>query len=127
MVFIISHVERSFPRKNYGVLIYTPFIVVIIVVGCAGKLDCSGSTKRDNLSFCIFCIARSDTRMIDSGTSTHVTSMRDVFCSYTSGEFGDVKLAYKGVLKCVGLGDVNLEMSNGTKLTLKDVKHVPDI
>ena len=65
--------------------------------------------------------------MIDSGTSTHVTSMRDVFCSYTSGEFGDVKLAYKGVLKCVGLGDVNLEMSNGTKLTLKDVKHVPDI
>jgi len=35
----------------------TPFIVV---VGCAGKMDCSGSTKRDNLSFRIFRIAHSD-------------------------------------------------------------------
>jgi len=36
---------------------------------------------------------------IDSGTSAHVTSRRDVFCSYTSGEFGDVKLAHEGVFK----------------------------
>jgi len=33
--------------------------------------------------------------VIDSGTSVHVTSMRHVFCSYTSGEFGYVKLAHK--------------------------------
>jgi len=65
--------------------------------------------------------------VIGSGTSTHVTSRRDVLCSYTSGEFGDVKLTHKIVLMCVGLGDVNLKMSNGTKLTLKDVKHVLDI
>ncbi|PNX87194.1 multidrug and toxin extrusion protein 2-like, partial [Trifolium pratense] len=65
--------------------------------------------------------------MIDSGTSVHVASRRDIFSSYTSGEFGDVKLAHDGVLKCVGLGDVNLEMANGSKLTLKDVKHVSDI
>jgi len=31
--------------------------------------------------------------VIDSGTSAHVTFRRDVFCSYTSCEFGDVKLA----------------------------------
>jgi len=65
--------------------------------------------------------------VIDSGTSIHITSRRDVFCSYTLGEFGDVNLANEGELKCVGLGDVNLEMSNGEKLTLKDVKHVPVI
>jgi len=38
--------------------------------------------------------------VIDSGTSAHVTSKRDVFCSYTSGEFGDVKLAHKGCDHC---------------------------
>lgn len=65
--------------------------------------------------------------MIDSGISIHVISTRDVFSSYTSGEFGDVKLAHEGVLKCVGHEDVNLEMSNGAKLTLKDEKHVSDI
>ncbi|MCI21280.1 hypothetical protein A2U01_0042446, partial [Trifolium medium] len=62
--------------------------------------------------------------VIDSDTSVHATSRRDIFCSYTSGEFGDVKLAHESVLKCVGLGYVNLEMANGSKLTLKDVKHV---
>ena len=38
-----------------------------------------------------------------------------------------MKLSHESVLKCVGLGEFNLEMSNGAKLTLKDVKHVPDI
>jgi hypothetical protein len=65
--------------------------------------------------------------VIDGDTSVHVTSIRDIFSSYTSGKFGDVKLAHEGVLKCFGLGDVNLEMANGSKLTLKDVKHVPYI
>src|SRR6266487_6490033 len=72
-------------------------------------------------------IDSSSSWVIDSGTSVHVTSRRYIFGSYISGEFGDVKLAHEGVLKCIGLGDVNLEMANGSKLTLKDVKHVPDI
>jgi len=38
--------------------------------------------------------------VIDSGTSVHVTSRRDVFCSYTSGEFGDVKLAHEDRENC---------------------------
>lgn len=32
-----------------------------------------------------------------------------------------------GVSKVVGIGDVCLETNNGTKLVLKNVKHVPDI
>lgn len=65
--------------------------------------------------------------VIDSGASIHVTSRRDLFTSYTPGDFGDVKMAHQGVAKCAGVGQVCLETSNGTKLTLKRVKHVPDI
>ncbi|KAL4299284.1 hypothetical protein AHAS_Ahas17G0085500 [Arachis hypogaea] len=65
--------------------------------------------------------------VIDSGASIHVTFRRDLFTSYTPGDFGDVKMAHQGVVKCAGVGRVCLETSNGTKLTLKRVKHVPDI
>lgn len=36
--------------------------------------------------------------IINSGTSEHVTSKRNIFCSYTLDKFGDVKLTHKDVL-----------------------------
>ena len=36
-------------------------------------------------------------------------------------------MAHEGVAKCAGVGQVCLEMSNGSKLILKLVKYVPDI
>jgi hypothetical protein len=65
--------------------------------------------------------------VIDSGVSTHVTSRRDLFTSYTAGDFGTVKMGNNDVAKVVGIGDVCLEMSNGMKLVLRDVKHISDI
>ena len=65
--------------------------------------------------------------VIDSGASIHATSRRDFFASYTSGDFGDVKMGNNGVAKAVGMGDVCLETNNGTMLLLKNVKHIPDI
>ena len=65
--------------------------------------------------------------MIDSGASVHVTSRRGLFNSYTPSDFGNVKMTHEGVAKCSGVGQVCLEMSNGSKLILKHVKHVPDI
>ncbi|KAJ0014147.1 hypothetical protein Pint_21127 [Pistacia integerrima] len=32
-----------------------------------------------------------------------------------------------GLAKVIGIGDVCLEMDNGSSLLLKDVKHIPDI
>jgi len=42
--------------------------------------------------------------VIDSGTSFHITSNRDLFTSYTLGDFGSVKMAHEGVTRCIGLG-----------------------
>ncbi|KAK0589658.1 hypothetical protein LWI29_016911 [Acer saccharum] len=65
--------------------------------------------------------------VIDSGASIHATSRRDFFTSYTHGDFGNVKMGNDGLAKVVGIGDVCLEMTNGTRLVLKNVKHIPDI
>lgn len=65
--------------------------------------------------------------VIDSGASTHATSRKDFFTSYTPGRFGFVKMGNDGEAEVVGIGDVCLETSNGSKLILKDVKHIPDI
>jgi transposase InsO family protein len=65
--------------------------------------------------------------VIDSGASTHVTSRQHFFTSYTAGDFGTVKMGNDGLAKIIGIGDVCLEMINGMKLVLRDVKHIPDI
>ncbi|KAJ4724838.1 Retrovirus-related Pol polyprotein from transposon TNT 1-94 [Melia azedarach] len=65
--------------------------------------------------------------VIDSGASIHATSRKEFFTSYTSGDFGDVKMRNNGLAKATGMGDVRLETNNGTMLLLKNVKHIPDI
>jgi hypothetical protein len=65
--------------------------------------------------------------VVDSGASFHVTSQRDFFYSYTSGDFGCVKIGNDDKSKIVGKGDVCLETNNDFCLTLKDVRHVPDM
>ncbi|KAK9008582.1 hypothetical protein V6N11_075471 [Hibiscus sabdariffa] len=65
--------------------------------------------------------------VIDTGASTHVTSMRDFFTSYTHGDFGVLRIGNDGLVPVTGMGDVSLVSNNGTRLILKDVRHAPDI
>ena len=65
--------------------------------------------------------------MIDYGASFHVTPHSDFFTSYSTGDFGNVKMGNSGGSKIVGIGDICLETNIGSKLVLKDVRHVPDI
>ncbi|KAK8976345.1 hypothetical protein V6N11_074220 [Hibiscus sabdariffa] len=65
--------------------------------------------------------------VIDTGASIHVTSRRDFFTSYILGDFGVLKMGNDGLVSVTGMGDVRLVRNNGTKLTLKNVIHAPDI
>ena len=47
--------------------------------------------------------------------------------SYTSDDFGRVRMGNNGSSKVVGKGTIYLESSTGCKLTLRNVRHVPDI
>ena len=65
--------------------------------------------------------------MIDSGASIHATPRKDFFTSYTSGDFGSVRMGNDGSAKAIGIRYVRLETSNGIMLILKNVKHILDI
>ncbi|KAG8388967.1 hypothetical protein BUALT_Bualt02G0180300 [Buddleja alternifolia] len=64
---------------------------------------------------------------IDSGASYHITPHRDIFISYTSGNFGRVRMANHGVTEVIGMGNINLETDTRCRLILRDVRHIPDI
>ncbi|CAL1397307.1 unnamed protein product [Linum trigynum] len=65
--------------------------------------------------------------VVDSGATIHVTSKREFFSSYTQGDFGVVRMGNGNLSKVIGKGEVCLETMNGTKLLLKDVRHVPEM
>ena len=76
---------------------------------------------------CVCLAAQDSNQVTDSNASFHVTSHGDFFRSYTVGDFGNVGMGNSGTSKIVGIGDICLETSIGSKLILKDVRHVPDI
>lgn len=65
--------------------------------------------------------------IIDSGATLHVTPRMEFFTSYTSGDFGVLKMGNDGVSKVIGVGDVCLQTNMGMQLLLKGVKHAPDV
>ncbi|KAL6333697.1 hypothetical protein AAG906_028883 [Vitis piasezkii] len=60
--------------------------------------------------------------MVDTTTSFHITARRDFFSSYTSGNFGWVRMGNEAKCEIFGMGDVELETSIGCKLVMKDVE-----
>jgi hypothetical protein len=67
------------------------------------------------------------TWVVDSAISFYVISRRDLFSSYKERDYGVVRMEDNEVCKISGIGDVNVEISLGCKLTLKNVRHVSDM
>jgi len=65
--------------------------------------------------------------IIDNGATLHVTPRKEFFTSYTSGDFGVLKMGNDGVSKVIGVGDVYLQTNMGVQLLLKGVKHASDV
>lgn len=65
--------------------------------------------------------------VVDLVASFHVTTQWDFFTSYTSGDFGYVRMGNNVKCKIVGMGDVSLETGIGCQLLLKNVRHILDI
>ena len=61
------------------------------------------------------------------GASYHLSPRRDCFCSYASGDFGQVLMGNDGSSKIIDMGTMYLVKSTGCKLVLRNVRHVPDI
>ncbi|PKI67515.1 hypothetical protein CRG98_012099 [Punica granatum] len=63
----------------------------------------------------------------DIGASFHVTPHRDFFLSYTTGDYGYVRMGNGQSCKIVGIGDICLETELGCKLLLKKLRYVLEI
>ena len=59
--------------------------------------------------------------------SYHATLIREFFISYKFGDLGTVKMGNSSHSKIAKIGDICIEMRIGCILTLKDVRHVPDL
>ncbi|KAK4383933.1 Retrovirus-related Pol polyprotein from transposon TNT 1-94 [Sesamum angolense] len=65
--------------------------------------------------------------IIDSGCTFHMTPFRDILSNYKTEKLGCVSMANEKLCAVHGLGDVCMIFENGFKLTLKNVRHVPDL
>ena len=74
---------------------------------------------------CVNLACQDSTWVVDTTVSFHIIAHKDFFFSYTSDNFGWVRMGNEAKCEIVGMGDVELETSIGYKLVLKDVRHVP--
>ena len=65
--------------------------------------------------------------VVDTAAAYHATPVRDLFCRYVAGDYGNVKMGNTSYSKIAGIGDICLKTNVGCTLVLKDVRHVPDL
>ena len=65
--------------------------------------------------------------VVDSTTSYHCVPKRVYFSTYKARDSGTVKMGNKSVSQIAVIGDICIQTSMGCSLTLKDVRHIPDL
>ncbi|KAK4395153.1 hypothetical protein Sango_1669600 [Sesamum angolense] len=65
--------------------------------------------------------------LLDSGCTFHMTPFKEILTNYKSDNSGSVSMANEKLCDVKGFGDVCLTFESGFKLTLKNVRHVPDL
>ncbi|KAL0283401.1 UNVERIFIED_CONTAM: Retrovirus-related Pol polyprotein from transposon TNT 1-94, partial [Sesamum angustifolium] len=68
-----------------------------------------------------------DLNMHEIGCTFHLSPFKEIFTTFKPGKFGSVSMANKKRCDIQGLGDVCLTFSDGYKLTLRNVRYVPDL
>ncbi|KAL1217255.1 Retrovirus-related Pol polyprotein from transposon TNT 1-94 [Cardamine amara subsp. amara] len=68
-----------------------------------------------------------DSWILDTRCSFHMTSNKEWFETYEAGNFGTVKLADDRSCSIVGVGQIKFRIDDGVIRTLTDVKHLPAV
>ena len=66
------------------------------------------------------------TWVINSGAPFHITPSRECFSTYTTMDYGGVKMQDSGECRILDIGNVCLTTSTDCRLILKDVWHMPN-
>ncbi|KAL0444797.1 UNVERIFIED_CONTAM: hypothetical protein Slati_2202400 [Sesamum latifolium] len=65
--------------------------------------------------------------LVDSGFTFHMTPFKEILSNYRPEKLGSVSMANEKLCDVHGLGDVCMTFDNGFQMTLKNVRHVPDL
>ena len=65
--------------------------------------------------------------VVDSASSHHVISIKELFTTYKARDFGTMKMGNSSYSKIVGIGDLCIKTNVGSTVILKDVQHVPNL
>ena len=65
--------------------------------------------------------------VVDSASSHHVISIKELFTTYKARDFGTMKMGNSSYSKIVGIGDLCIKTNVGSTVMLKDVQHVPNL
>jgi hypothetical protein len=65
--------------------------------------------------------------IVDTGACYHATPNKEFFIMYKAKNFGTVKMGNSSHSSITGIGDIYLQTDIGCRLTLKDVRHIPDL
>ena len=65
--------------------------------------------------------------VVDTAASYHVTPHREFFTTYKAEDFGPVKMGNTSSSEIVGIGDIYVRTNAGCVVTLRDVRHAPDL
>ena len=64
---------------------------------------------------------------MDSTASYHCVTKREFFSTYKARDYDTVKMGNKSVSHITRIGDIYIQTSMGCTLTLKDVRHIPNL
>ncbi|KAJ8492114.1 hypothetical protein OPV22_013835 [Ensete ventricosum] len=81
------------------------------------------STSNDIFS----CVCQDLEWIIDTSASYHATPQREFFATYSSGNFGVVKMGNYDTTNIIGMRDIYIKTNLGCKFVLKDVRYVIDL
>ncbi len=65
--------------------------------------------------------------IVDTGAAYHCVPRRELFTTYEAGDFGITNMGNQSVSQIVGIGDIVVQTTVGFTLTLKNVRHIPDL
>ena len=80
-----------------------------------------------NQEYCCHVAEQDVECVVDSEASYHCIPKREYFSTYKVGDFGMVKMGNKSISHIAGIGDICTQTSMGCTLTLKDVRHIPNL
>ena len=86
--------------------------------------DATANTTKASISYVDSPV---DSWVLDSGASFHTTPHHNIMENYVAGNYGKVYLADGLPLDIVGIGDINLKMSDGRVWKITKVRHVPKL